>query len=217
MAAKSAKSKMAKAWAPRKVAPKVKSKAPRVKNQAHELVRRVGELHKELDGLMLRNEALDQELQVARADAHPPTLFSDGPLPLEVPLPGYFNDFRGSIKRLTDKSVGSVQVIYSNAGTRRASHWHRNDSHLCFVVKGRILYLERPVGSTSPPTETVFTEGYQFFTGPNMEHEMLFPEETIFVVLANQHRTPEEYEKDLVRLEKPLEAQRAAEAPVPVA
>ncbi len=71
--------------------------------------------------------------------------------------------------------------------------------------------------STAPPTETVFTEGHQFFTGPNVEHEMLFPEETVFVVMANQHRTPEEYEKDLVRLEKPLEAQLAPPPPVPAA
>lgn len=192
---------------------RVKAKrAPAAKNPAHELMRQVDELHEKL--MVELERSCNFMLRVTQPTS---TLFSAGPFPLEVPLPGYFYDSRGSIKRLTDKSVGSVQVIYSNAGTRRASHWHRNDSHLCFIVKGRIRYLERPVGSTAPPTETVFAEGHQFFTGPNMEHEMLFPEETIFVVLANQHRTPEEYEKDVVRLEKPLEEQLAPPTPVPAA
>lgn len=122
--------------------------------------------------------------------------------------PGVFTDDRGTILRLTDKSVGGVQLITTKAGARRASHWHREDGHLCTVVSGRIDYYERPVGADLHPKMDVkhssFSPGESFFTGPNMEHEMHFPEDTVFICMSNKHRTPEEYEKDLVRLQVPL-------------
>lgn len=139
----------------------------------------------------------------------PETLFH--PNPPVGPVyenPGKFSDDRGTILRLTDKSVGGVQLITTKAGARRASHWHREDGHLCTVVSGRIDYYERPVSADLHPKMDVkhfsFGPGESFFTGPNVEHEMHFPEDTVFVCMSNKHRTPDEYEKDLVRLQVPL-------------
>lgn len=185
--------------------------------KVRELLRTVDDLHQNLLTVMERErKALISYAKLAGEvmDSTAANFFTVLPTTLEVPLPGFFNDSRGSIKRLSDKSVGSVQVITSHAGTRRASHWHREDSHLCFVVSGEIEYLERPVGSTEPPTSQIFREGHQFFTGPEVEHEMLFPKDTVFVVLANRHRTPEEYEKDLVRLKSPLKLMPGEAVPV---
>lgn len=122
--------------------------------------------------------------------------------PVEVDKP--FKDSRGVIQNVLHRPVGSVVVIESKAGSVRAQHYHRTDWHFCFVVSGCIKYLERPVGSKEDPKEYLFRAGALFFTPPLVEHAMFFPEDTVFLTLANRHRTPEDYESDLVRLTMPL-------------
>lgn len=109
-------------------------------------------------------------------------------------------DARGLIHNLTHEPVGAVAVISSRENTVRANHYHKEDAHLCYVVKGRIEYYERAVGDVGPGEKWVFTEGQGFYTGPMLEHAMYFPIETVFITLGRLSRTTADYERDLVRL-----------------
>ena len=146
----------------------------------------------------------------------------------KVPLPTPFTDARGTITNIANAPVGSVVLITSKAESTRAKHWHKGDAHVCFVMSGRIEYFERPLthallGSPifafrsegSGPTDlatdkphlilkSVFGPGEAFFTGSYVEHEMYFPEDTVFLTLGRLSRTPEEYEEDLVRVDYSL-------------
>jgi hypothetical protein len=96
--------------------------------------------------------------------------------------------------------TGSVSVLKSKAGTRRASHAHRLDSHALMVVTGRVHYYERGMGETHRPERQVFEPGEMFFTPPMREHILYFPVDTVMVSLSDKSRTHEEHEADVIRV-----------------
>ena len=109
-----------------------------------------------------------------------------------------FSDDRGSIHPL-NTNFGNVQIIKSNAGAVRANHYHLTDSHLCHVLSGKIRYFWRNRGEQNIVQETI-SEGESFLTGPNIEHEMVFLENSVMVVVSEFQRDTESYEKDIVRI-----------------
>lgn len=112
-----------------------------------------------------------------------------------------YQDGRGNIQMiLENEKISSVSVIHSLTGSTRAGHWHKKDSHFCYVAFGTIEYYERPVGSKSKPKKTIIKTGELFYTPPNAEHEMYFPEETIFHCYSTLSRTSKNYEADTTRL-----------------
>lgn len=120
-------------------------------------------------------------------------------------------DSRGSLTVVANEEtfghpIGSVAVIFSQKGTTRAQHYHKKDAHLCYVVSGAMEYFERPVGSKDAPAAWIVGEGQTIFTRPRVEHSMVFLMDTVLLVVANQHRTQAEYEKDIVRITENLEA-----------
>lgn len=117
-----------------------------------------------------------------------------------VPLGEPFENQNGFIENLLTKPNNHVSHIFSYRGTVRANHWHKTDWHYAYVVRGKILYFERPVGSTEVPEPRVFTARQQFFTPPNREHAMLFAEDTDFVTMAKNVRLHEQHEADVVRM-----------------
>lgn len=118
----------------------------------------------------------------------------------KVPLPAPFVNENGTIQNLLLKQCKSVTSIISKRGAVRANHYHRTDWHYTYVVSGRVLYFERAVGQTTilPPKE--FGAGDMYFTPPNLEHSMLFLEESVVLTFAKNVRTHEEHEADLVRV-----------------
>lgn len=115
-----------------------------------------------------------------------------------------FRDARGYIQNLVHAPLGSAVLIYSEKGSIRAEHWHRQDFHFCFLLSGSLLYLERALGSDAIPTVTKIVAGQLFFTPPRVEHSMYFTEPSMFLTLGKLSRTHEAYEADLVRLDKKL-------------
>jgi dTDP-4-dehydrorhamnose 3,5-epimerase-like enzyme len=112
-----------------------------------------------------------------------------------------YKDERGMIQMvLEDEAISSVSIISSKAGSTRASHWHKKDSHYCWVQSGKIEYFERPVGSNSTPKFTLIQEGELFYTPPLAEHEMYFPEDTVFHCYSTLSRKNKNYENDTTRL-----------------
>ncbi len=116
---------------------------------------------------------------------------------LEPPL----EDERGEIQPLVDMPMKSCLLITSKKGTVRANHYHKTDRHFCYVLKGRIEYYRRPHGSSEPPTKIVAGKGQMIFTPSLEEHAMVFPEDTVFLVLSRNSRAQEAYEADVVRID----------------
>ena len=130
------------------------------------------------------------------ADANNQSL-ADCLIPLSVP----FEDARGSIRTLVDGGIQSVQVITSKAGSIRANHYHRSDSHYMYVVKGTMKYFYRPTGDTSVPKWLMVKEGQMVFTPPLVEHAVEFLEDSVFINITGKPRDQGSYENDLVRVE----------------
>jgi len=116
-------------------------------------------------------------------------------------LPATFVDDRGKIQTLVQAEISSVQVITSKAGSVRANHWHRADSHYMYIVSGVMKYYHRVVGSTEAPTSFILKAGELVFTPSRVEHAAEFPEDCVFLNITTGPRDQETYEADIVRIE----------------
>lgn len=117
-----------------------------------------------------------------------------------VELERPFMDARGRILPLVDLPMESCVLIESRKGSVRANHYHQTDWHFCYVLSGSIEYLHRPHGSTAKAEKVLVKQGQVFFTPPQVDHAMLFPEDTTFLVLGRNSRAQEVYESDVVRI-----------------
>ncbi len=117
-----------------------------------------------------------------------------------VPLDPPFTNEAGSIQNLVLRPFTSAAIIESRRGAVRSNHYHKSDHHFLFVLSGRLLYLERPVGAAGLPEPRLFGPGSMFFTPPMREHAVLFLENTVLVSLAKNVRDHEHHEDDLVRV-----------------
>lgn len=118
-----------------------------------------------------------------------------------VSLPAPYEDARGVIQTLVDGGIHSIQVITSKAGSVRANHFHRGDSHYMYVVKGNMRYFHRAAGDVSAPTWVYVKEGQMVFTPPMVEHAVEFLEDSVFLNITGKPRDQGSYEQDLVRVE----------------
>lgn len=118
-----------------------------------------------------------------------------------VSLAEPFIDNRGSIQPLVDYKMKSCVLITSKKGSIRANHYHQTDWHFCYVLEGKIDYYERPTGSSEKPRKVTVHKGQMFFTGPMIDHTMVFLEDTTFLTFGRNSRTQEVYESDIKRIE----------------
>ena len=123
-----------------------------------------------------------------------------------VSLPVPFEDSRGVIQTLVDGGIQSGQGITSKAGTVRANHYHKTDSHFMYVIKGVMKYFYRPARDTSPPKWLLVKERQMVFSPPMVEHAVEFLEDSVFINVTAKSRDQGSYEHDLVRvnLHKPF-------------
>lgn len=117
-----------------------------------------------------------------------------------VPLEKPFTDARGGIQPLVDLPMESCVLIESKKGSVRANHYHQTDWHFCYVLSGSIEYFHRPHGSSAKPEKVLVRSGQMFFTGPMVDHAMLFPEDTAFLTFGRNSRAQEVYEADVIRI-----------------
>jgi len=126
-----------------------------------------------------------------------PTTHDDPRVPLEPP----YTDARGGIQPIVDADFKSAQLITSRAGTTRANHYHRTDSHYMYVVSGSFDYYWKPVHSDAEPKHIRVGAGELVFTPAMVEHAVVFLEDTAFVNFSDQRRDQEAYEADIVRVQ----------------
>jgi len=122
------------------------------------------------------------------------------PKEVVVKLEKAFSDARGDIQPLVDEDMKSAVLISSKKGSVRGNHYHDTDWHYCYVLKGTIEYHHRPVGSDQAAEITVLKEGDMFFTPPQVEHAMVFPEDSQFLTLGRNSRRQDVYEADVKRV-----------------
>jgi hypothetical protein len=142
------------------------------------------------------------------------SLVDNGRFPeqIAVPLDAPFVNQNGVIQNLLLERFTSAAIITSVAGSVRANHYHKTDWHYSYVVSGVVEYFVRPVGSRDKPARGRFPAGTMFFTPPNVEHAMFFPEATTFITFAKNVRDHVHHEEDVVRV-KLVEVQPDPAAP----
>ncbi|MDP3685854.1 MAG: cupin domain-containing protein [bacterium] len=109
---------------------------------------------------------------------------------------------RGIIEKLAEGDFHSVLRITSKAGTVRANHYHKRDSHLCYLVSGKIEYVYRDALDEHAPLQRMVIEpGQLFYSPPMVAHAMVFLEDSEFYCFTTSARhTQADYEDDLVRV-----------------
>jgi oxalate decarboxylase/phosphoglucose isomerase-like protein (cupin superfamily) len=110
-------------------------------------------------------------------------------------------DQRGRIITLPTFTTLETTLIESRAGAVRGNHYHLDESHLMYIVTGRMIYLEQ-----SDSTELQVVElgpGESVVTPAGAAHCTLFPEDTVFVTLSDALRADGAYETSVVRI-KPM-------------
>lgn len=109
-------------------------------------------------------------------------------------------DERGVIEQLPAGEGMSVLRITSKKGTVRANHYHRKDYHYCYLVSGKIRYVERePENQSAPLREWIIEPGKIFYTRPLVAHTMEFLEDSEFYAFTPRSGERAEYENDVVR------------------
>ena len=117
-------------------------------------------------------------------------------------LPPDFVDDRGEIFKLLDDgktSIKSVLLITCRKGAVRANHYHKNDSHYVYMLKGSMEYTEQPLDGKKREM-VIVKKGDLVYTPPMMAHAMHFLEESSFLTLATESRHQDAYEEDTIRI-----------------
>lgn len=125
---------------------------------------------------------------------------------------GVYTDARGRIVSLpVFPTVGST-VIESWTGAVRGNHYHAHESHLMYVVSGRMLYIEQEESGALQSFDV--GPGESVITPPGAPHCTVFLEDTVFIALSDADRSGEKYEEEVVRVaplhERPELAERLA-------
>jgi quercetin dioxygenase-like cupin family protein len=119
-----------------------------------------------------------------------------------MPAEAVFSDGRGRIIALPHFHAAGTMVIESESGAVRGNHYHLNESHLMYVVSGRMIYLEEDgdqhitVAEVGPGESVISPKG--------APHATVFPVRTVFVTLSDWDRRGHRYEEEVVRVD-PLE------------
>jgi quercetin dioxygenase-like cupin family protein len=115
---------------------------------------------------------------------------------LEAP----FVDERGLILNLVSLPVGNVSIIRSKYGAIRSNHYHKEDWHYLYMLSGQMLYFEREVGDRVLHDPIRVSAGQLIWTAANIEHAVLFLDDSEVLSMARDAQTHEEHEADVVRV-----------------
>lgn len=118
----------------------------------------------------------------------------------KVELPPANEDERGAIQSLVNFPMKNVSLITSAKGVVRSNHYHMNDWHYMYVLRGSFDYYWRPSGSTEEPSVIRIVAGELLFTPPMEDHATVFLAETEMIVASRNPRDQETYEADVRRL-----------------
>ena len=127
-----------------------------------------------------------------------PDMFKDKDV---INLPDNYKDDRGFIQPICDLNMKSASLIISKENTWRANHYHKTDWHFIYVLEGTFEYYFRKKDSKDKIKKIVVKKDQLLFTGPLVDHAMLYTEETKILVLSKNPRDQKTYEEDTVRID----------------
>lgn len=113
-----------------------------------------------------------------------------------------FIDDRGTISKILDDgstTIKSILLITSKKGTVRANHYHKKDSHYCYILSGKVKVLDKPVRSGKVKS-VILDKGDMVLTQPMHVHSFRFLKDTVFLTLATKSRSRKDYESDTTRV-----------------
>ena len=116
-------------------------------------------------------------------------------------LPEGYKDTRGIIQPLCDLNMKSASLIVSQPNSWRANHFHKTDWHFIYVLRGQFEYFFRKTNSKEEIKKKIVKKGELLFTGPLIDHAMIYTEETEIIVLSKNPRDQKTYEEDTVRID----------------
>ena len=118
-----------------------------------------------------------------------------------IKLPENHSDERGFIQPLCDLEMKSASLLYSKKNTWRANHYHKTDWHFIYVLEGGFEYYYKKTNSDEKVKKTIVKKDQLLFTGPLVDHAMLYTEETKLLVVSKNPRDQKTYEEDTVRID----------------
>ena len=110
-----------------------------------------------------------------------------------------FIDERGGIIKLLDTPIQSILLITCKAGSIRSNHYHKKDSHWCYILSGKAEWYQKPVEGGEMEME-ILNAGDMVYDPPNVIHAGKFLEDTVELAFCTQPRNQENYEKDTIRV-----------------
>lgn len=114
-----------------------------------------------------------------------------------------FIDGRGAITMVLDENIAikSILLITCKAGSIRANHYHKKDSHYAYMLSGKMEYTEKSLrGKNNKAKSTIIKAGDMVYTPPQAIHAMRFLKKSVFLALATRSRHQQDYEKDTIRV-----------------
>ena len=118
-----------------------------------------------------------------------------------IELPENHSDERGFIQPLCDLEMKSASLLYSKKNTWRANHYHKSDWHFIYVLEGGFDYYYRKTNSNGKIKKKTVKKNQLLYTGPLVDHAILFTEETKLLVVSKNPRDQKTYEEDTVRID----------------
>jgi|TARA_Y100000389_G_C17166222_1_gene366881 dTDP-4-dehydrorhamnose 3,5-epimerase-like enzyme len=112
-----------------------------------------------------------------------------------------FEDNRGFIQPLCDLNMKSASLIYTKSNQWRANHYHKKDWHFIYVMSGEFEYYFRKTNTKDEIKKKIVKDGQLLFTGPMIDHAMLYTKETKILVVSKNPRDQKTYEEDTVRID----------------
>lgn len=118
--------------------------------------------------------------------------------------PVNFQDDRGTIRDIfVHDPKDTCTIIFSKKGAVRGNHYHKLSVQYTYVVSGQLTMLSQKVGEQKVEKH-ILREGDLMTHDPMEAHAMTADEDTLFLAFADGLRGGEDYEKDTIRLDKPL-------------
>ena len=110
-----------------------------------------------------------------------------------------FIDDRGAITRILDIPIRSILLITCKKGSIRSNHYHKKDSHWCYILSGKAEWYQKPVSGEKIEKE-ILNAGDMVYDPPNMIHAGRFLEDTVELAFCTEPRDQENYEEDTIRV-----------------
>ena len=112
-----------------------------------------------------------------------------------------FIDDRGGITRILDSAspIRSILSLTSAKGSVRSNHYHKKDTHYCYLLSGRMEWFEKPCQGGEMKS-AVLGAGDMVFTPAMTIHAVRFLEDSVLLTFATESRNQADYEADTVRV-----------------